>query len=113
MMMMMMMMVVVVVRRKTVYDEDCDIFGICNAYRGSQAATSPSHPLSLHQIIIRAIKLRIRWAGDVARRGDRTCPYRIFVGRPEERRPLGRPRRRWKDNIKTDVQVVGLGHGLD
>ena len=38
---------------------------------------------------------------------------RFFVGQPEERRPLGRPRLRWEDNIKLDLQEVGWGHGLD
>jgi hypothetical protein len=43
-----------------------------------------------------------------------TGAYRILVGRPEGRRPLGRPRRRWEDNIKMDLQEVELGgHGLD
>jgi hypothetical protein len=49
--------------------------------------------------IIRVIKSRMRWAGHVARMGKKTGAYRILVGRPERRRPLGRPRRRWEDNI--------------
>jgi hypothetical protein len=48
---------------------------------------------------------RMRWAGHVAREGRGA--YRILVGRPEGRRPLGRPRRRWEDNIKMDLQEVG------
>jgi hypothetical protein len=60
--------------------------------------------------IIRVIKSRrMRWAGHVARMGEKRGAYRIFVGRPEGGRPLGRPRRRWKDNIKTDLQEVGWG----
>jgi hypothetical protein len=39
--------------------------------------------------------------------------YRILVGRPEVRRPLGRPRHRWEDNIKMDIQEVGWGGGMD
>jgi hypothetical protein len=39
--------------------------------------------------------------------------YRIFVGRPEGRTPLGKPKRRWEENIKIDLQEVGWGHGLD
>jgi hypothetical protein len=103
------------VRRKVVFNEDCETFGICHAYQGSQTATSTPHPLSLHQIIIRVIKLRILLAGQVATvwGGGRTCAYRIFVGRPEGRRPLGRSTRRWEDNIKTDLHEVGWGHGLD
>jgi hypothetical protein len=43
---------------------------------------------------------RMRWAGHVARMGEVSGAYNILVGRPERRRPLGRPRRRWEDNIK-------------
>jgi hypothetical protein len=56
--------------------------------------------------IIRVIKSRrMRWAGHVARMGEGRGAYRILVGRPEGRRPLGRPRHRWEDNIKMDLQV--------
>jgi hypothetical protein len=56
---------------------------------------------------IRVIKSRrMRWAGRVARMGEKRGVYRILVGRPEERRPLERPRRRWEDNIKIDLQEV-------
>jgi hypothetical protein len=41
--------------------------------------------------------------------GEKRCAYRILVGRPERRRPLGRPRRRWKDKIRMDLQEVGWG----
>jgi hypothetical protein len=51
----------------------------------------------------------MRWAGHVARMGEKRGAYRILVGRSEGRRPLGRPRRRWDDNIKTDLQEVGWG----
>ena len=51
----------------------------------------------------------MRWVGYVARMGDRTGVYRILVGKPEGKRPLGRPRGRWEDNIKTDLQQVGCG----
>jgi hypothetical protein len=50
---------------------------------------------------------RMRWAGHVARMGEGRGAYRILVGRPEGRRPLGRPKRRWEDNIKMDLQEVG------
>jgi hypothetical protein len=39
--------------------------------------------------------------------GERRCVYRVLVGKPEEKKPLGRPRRRWEDNIKMDFQEVG------
>jgi hypothetical protein len=63
--------------------------------------------------IIWVIKSRRMWAGHVARMGEGRGAYRILVGRPEGRRPLGRSRRRW-ENIKMDLQEVGWGgHGLD
>ena len=52
---------------------------------------------------------RIRWAGHVARLGDKRGVYRVLVGKPEGKRPFGRPRRRWKDNFKMDNQEVGCG----
>jgi hypothetical protein len=51
------------------------------------------------------------WAGHVARRGEERGVHRVLVGKPEGKRPLGRPRRRWEDNIKIDVQGVGGSHG--
>ncbi|KAJ4435738.1 hypothetical protein ANN_18355 [Periplaneta americana] len=52
-------------------------------------------------------KQRLRWAGHVARMGESRNAYRMLVGRPDGKRPLGRPRRRWEDNIKMDLRVVG------
>jgi hypothetical protein len=64
--------------------------------------------------IIRVIKSRrMRRAVHVATMGEKRGAYRILVGRPEGRRQLGRPRRRWEDNIKMDLQGVGRGHELD
>ena len=64
-------------------------------------------------IIVRVIKSRrMRWAGHVARMGERIGMYRVLVGKPEGKRPLGRPRRRWADNIMMDLQEVGCG-GMD
>jgi hypothetical protein len=48
-----------------------------------------------------------RWTGHVARKGDMRGAYKAFVRRPERKRPLGRPWRRWEDNIKMDFQEVG------
>jgi hypothetical protein len=60
--------------------------------------------------IVRATKSRRkRWAGHVARMGEGRGVYRYLVGKPEGKRPLGRPRRRWEDNIKMDLQEVGCG----
>jgi len=60
--------------------------------------------------IVRMIKWRrMRWAGHVARMGEERGLYRVLVGKPEGRRPLGRPKRRWVDNIRMDLQEVGSG----
>jgi hypothetical protein len=60
--------------------------------------------------IIRTIKARrMRWAGHVARMGEKSNAYRLLVGKPEGRRPLGRPRRRWVDNIRIYLVEVGRG----
>ncbi|KAJ4450653.1 hypothetical protein ANN_02082 [Periplaneta americana] len=71
------------------------------------------HNAELHALysspdIIRNIKSRrLRWAGHVARMGESRNAYRVLVGRPEGKRPLGRPRRRWEYNIKMDLREVG------
>ena len=54
----------------------------------------------------------MRWAGHIARMGERRGVYRILVGKHEGKRPPGRPRRRWEDNIKMGLQQVVLG-GMD
>jgi hypothetical protein len=57
---------------------------------------------------VRVVKSRrIRWAGHVARMGEGRGVHRILVGKPEGTRPLGRPRCRWEDNIKRDLQEMG------
>ena len=67
--------------------------------------------------IVRVIQSRrMRWAGHVTRMGEERGVYRVLVGKPEGRRPLGRPRCRWVDNIRMDLQEVGGGmwvYGLD
>jgi hypothetical protein len=55
--------------------------------------------------IIRIIKSRMRWAGHVARMGENRNAHRLLVGKPEGKRPLLRPRRRWVDNIRMDLEV--------
>jgi hypothetical protein len=57
--------------------------------------------------IVRVIKSRrMRWVGHIARMGEGRGMYRVLVGKPEGKRPLGRPRRRWEDNIRMDRQEV-------
>ena len=61
--------------------------------------------------IVRVIKWRrMRCPGHVARMGEERGAYRVLVGKPKGQSPLGRPRRRWVDNIRTDFQGVGCGH---
>jgi hypothetical protein len=57
--------------------------------------------------IIRIIKSRrMRWAGHVARMGEKRNAYRLLTGKPEGKRPIGRPRRRWVDNVRMDLVEV-------
>jgi hypothetical protein len=73
------------------------------------------HNKELHDLysspnIIRIIKSRrMRWAGHVARIEEKWNAYRLLVGKPEGKRPLGRPRRKWVDNIRMDFGEVGWG----
>jgi hypothetical protein len=61
--------------------------------------------------IVRVIKSRrMRWTGHVARMGEERGVYRLLVGKPEVKRLMGRPRLRWVDNIRMDLQEVGCGY---
>jgi hypothetical protein len=67
------------------------------------------HSLYSSSNIVRVIKpRRMRWAGQVARMGEGRGVYKVLVGKPEGKRPLGRPRRRWEDNIKMDFREIGI-----
>jgi hypothetical protein len=78
------------------------------------------HNEELHNLysspdIIRQVKSsqvksrRMRWAGYVARMGEERKMYKVLVGKPEGKRPLGRPRRRWEDGIRMDLREIGFG----
>jgi hypothetical protein len=78
------------------------------------------HNEELHNLysspdIIREVKSkRMRWARHVARMGEEGNVYKVLVGKPEGKRPLGRPRRRWEDRVRMDLREIGLGGcGLD
>ena len=57
------------------------------------------------------IKSRMRWAGHMACMEKGRVVHKVLMGKPEGKRPLGRPRRRWEDNIRMDLQEVGRGGG--
>jgi hypothetical protein len=77
------------------------------------------HNEELHNLysspdIIRQVKSRrMRWAGHVARMGEERKVYKGLVGKPEGKRPLGRPRRRREDGVRMDLREIGLGGGVD
>jgi len=64
----------------------------------------------LFYVLLTQISFINKWAGHVARIGEDRGVYRVLVGKPEGKRPLGRPRRRWVDTIRMDLQEVGCGY---
>ena len=84
-----------------------EVSGECRKLRNEELNDLYSSPN-----IVRVIKSRMGWAGHLACIGERRGVYRVLVGKPEGNRPLGKPRRRWEDNIRTDLQEMGCG-GLD
>jgi hypothetical protein len=67
----------------------------------------------LYTAVTNSLVKYFRTAGHVAGIGERRGAYMVLVGKPERRRPLGRPRRRWEDNIKMDLREVGWRGGMD
>jgi len=93
--------------------EEFTLRGFENSVLKEEDRSRKLHNDELHSLysspnIVRVIKSRrMKWAGHVARKGEGRVIYRVLVGRPEGKSPLGRPRRRW-DNIKTDLRKKGI-----
>jgi hypothetical protein len=90
------------------------ILWIFGTKRDEDGSWRKLHNDELHNLysspnIVRAIKSRrMRWAGHVARLEEGRVVYRVLIGRSEGKRPLGRPRRRWENNIKMDFRGIGI-----
>jgi hypothetical protein len=76
-------------------------------YSNTHQVPAPNFGVTTRNSIIKS--RRMRRAGHVARIGEKRNAYRLLVGKPEGKRPLGRPRRRWVDNIRMDLGEVGWG----
>ena len=74
-------------------------------------SVQPNHLYPLPNIVRVVKSTGMRWAEHVARMEEGRGVHKVLVGKPERKRPLGRPRRRWEDNIKMDLQEVGSGCG--
>jgi hypothetical protein len=86
---------------------ECQIFAGRRVSLGQSNVSS--RPFNVGVLDRKLIKSRrMRWAGHVARMGEKRNMYRLLVGKPEGKRPLGRPGRRWIDNIKMDLSEIGL-----
>ena len=89
------------------------ILNVCFLHNISQVHNGKLNDPYCSPNIVWVIKSRImRWVGHVAHMWGKRGIYGLLVGKPDERRPFGRPRRRWVDNIKMDLQEVGCG-GMD
>ena len=88
------------------------IFQVYLSIQRLRATLLSSHPFHFRWLI--SCKEKNEMGGACSANGEGRGVYRVLVGKPEGRRPLGRPRRRWDDNIKMDLQDVGYGgYGLD
>ena len=76
---------------------------VCGCMLAGFAASNPTEVMDMFILCC----VLMRWACHVARMGEERGVYRVLVGKPEGRKPLGRPRRRWADNIRTDLQEMG------
>jgi hypothetical protein len=82
-----------------------EVTGECREWHNGELHNLYSSPDIIRQIKSR----RMRWAGHVARMGEGRKAYRVLVGKPEGKRPLGRPSRRWEDGTKMDLREIGWG----
>jgi hypothetical protein len=81
------------------------------SYLNKQLHNEELHILYSPPNIIRQMKSRrMRWAGYVAHMGEERKMYKVLVGKPEGKRPLGRPRRIWEDGLKIDLREIGWGN---
>jgi hypothetical protein len=110
----------------TLTDQNCIHEQIKSRLNSGNACYHSVQSLLTSRLLSRNVKVKIyktiilpvvlygceTWAGRVARVVEERKVYKVLVGKPEGKRPLGRPRRRWEDGIRTDLRVIGLG-GVD